>query len=256
MANNPIVRAGTPVYPWNPFNDLTTNKIIGEAAHTDVAPGGVIIIPRCAPFFVRDGSFKIKLRDSGRELSRQNGEYSFIYPFGGFIKKYSQLVYSGILIHNATDPANYLLDYSTIGSSFVLDDIAYAQAVANTLSAPRRADWSQLTNLPPDWPADPHDHPASDTFNYEEMTIALQSYIDAFIGGGNPESLESLLADHLKADLQTAHKATLEMLGIKNLKDWAMATQADIAKGNSTEQLINMNVLKETIRQYQQGGWV
>lgn len=255
MTNNPIVRAGAPAYPWNPFNDIVTNKIEDESAHTEAAPGGVIIIPRCAPFFVRDGSFKIKLRDSGRELSRENGDYSFIYPFGGFIKKYSQLVYSGILIHNATDPANYLLTYNTIGSSFVLDDIAYAQAVANTLSAPRRADWSQLTHLPEEWPADPHDHPASDTFNYEEMIISLQSYIDAFIGGGNPESLESLLSDHLKADLQHAHKATLADLGIKNLKDWAMATRQDITTSESTELLVNMNVLKEAIRQYGQGAW-
>ncbi|QDJ97115.1 virion structural protein [Aeromonas phage D3] len=248
MANNSI--KGLPVYPWNPFNDMTINEIKGEIVNVQPTPGGSIIIPRCAPFFTRE--VKIRLRGSNRELDMKKGEFSFLYPFGDFISTYSQLVYSGIIIHNVTEPANFEIDYNTIGSDFVLDDIAYAQAVANTLTAPRRADWSDLVNLPPAWPADPHDHPASDTFNYNDMIVSIHSYIDAMTGSNNPESIQSAFEEHLKAELQSAHKAKLSDLGIKNLQDWAMAKTEDIS-GNSDQLLVNVNVLKAAIRSYKNG---
>lgn len=253
MANNP---SGTPsgrfAYPWNPFNDMTSNEVIAELVAVQPNPAGSIVIPRCAPFFTRD--VKIRLKSSGRELDMAKGEYSFLYPFAGFINKYSQLVYSGIVIHNVTQPSNFEIDYTTIGGDFVLDDMAYAEAVAATLTAPRRADWSELTNLPAVWPADPHDHPASDTFNYQDMIVALQSYIDGILGTSNPDSLQKLLETHMAAELKNAHKGTLADLGIKNLQDWAMATPEDIL-GNTDQKLVNINVLKTAIRGFRDGLW-
>lgn len=249
MANNALL-AGLS-YPWNPFNDKEENKITEELAHIEPAPGGVVILPRKGPFFLR--GLVVKLRDSGRELNILAGDYSVIYPFGAFIRRYNQPVYSGIVINNVTDPTTIELGYNTIGANFVLDDIAYAQAVANTASQPRRADWSQLTNLPTTWPTDPHDHPASDTYNYTEMVLALHSYIDVMTGGTtNPDGLQSLVENHIKADLKNAHKATLEDLGITHLKDWAMAEESDL-KGNSTELIMNVAMTKIMIRQFQQG---
>lgn len=252
MANNPKVTRGRPDYPWNPFDDLDTNMIVGELANVTPAPAGAIIIPRAAPFFAR--SVKIRVKGSGRELSMAAGDFSLLYPFGGFIKRYSQLVYSGILIKGLTDPTNLEIDYNTIGGDFVLDDIAYAEAVGNTLTAPRRADWSDLTNIPTVWPSDPHDHPASDTFNYQDMIIALTGYVDAMTGGNNPESLQALLEAHLEAELKNAHKGTLADLGVQNLQDWKMAVQDDILQ-NSDQLLVNINVLKAAIRGFANGAW-
>jgi hypothetical protein len=59
---------------------------------------------------------------------------------------------------------------------------------------------------------------------------------------------------HLDADLQDAHKGTLDMLGVKNLGDWAMAKTSDI-KGNSTELIVNVATLKEAIRAFARGEW-
>lgn len=252
MANNPKVERGRPVYPWNPFDDMTSNQIKAEAVHVEPTPGGAIIIPRCAPFFAR--SVVIRVRGSGRELKMENGDFSLIYPFGSFITKYNLLVYSGILIKNVTEAVNLEIDYNTIGADFVLNDSDYAMAVANTLTAPRRADWGDLTNLPDVWPSDPHDHPVSDTYNYKDMITALTGYIDAMTGSNNPESLQALIDAHLKADLQHAHKATLADLGIKNLQDWAMAEQSDIS-GNSDQLLVNVNFLKYAIRGFANGMW-
>jgi hypothetical protein len=249
MANNALGQGL--IYPWNPFNDLTTNRIENELVHVEPNPAGVIVLPRKGPFFARE--FSIRLRDSGRELSLVAGDYSFVYPFGAFIRNYSNLVYGGLMVNNVTDITNLEITYNTIGDRFVLDDIAYAQAVANVLTQPRRADWSQITNLPEAFPPPPHDHPASDTYNYEDMIVALHSYIDVMAGGtSNPDSLQARLENHIKADLKDAHSASLTSLGIKNLKDWAMAEEPDLM-GNSTELLMNVATTKILIRGFMQG---
>lgn len=244
--------SGKIVYPWNPFQDLATNRVTDEAVHIQGGKNGVIIVPRNGPFF--SDKFVIKQRDSGRPLSMAAGEYSFLHPFGAFIKRYNRLVWGAIQIKGVGSPADYVIEYDTIGGDFVLDDVAYAAAVANTLTAPRTIDWNGIVNLPLIWPSDPHDHPASDTMNYGDLIVWMQSYLDAITDTDNSVTFVSEFKKHLDADLQHAHKATLEMLGVAHLKDWAMAETKDI-NGNSTELIVNVAIMKEAIRGYSRGDW-
>lgn len=253
MSNNSrLVVAGKITYPWNPFQDLASNRVTDEAVHIQGGANGSIIVPRNGPFFSKN--FVIKQRDSGRPLSMEAGEYSFIHPFGAFIKKYNSLVWGALVIKGVGSPADYIIEYDTIGGDFVLNDAAYAEAVANTLTAPRTIDWNEIVNLPLVWPPDPHDHPASDTMNYGDLIVWMQSYLDAITDTDNSVSFKSEFLKHLEADLQDAHKATLESLGISHLKDWAMAQPDDI-KGNSTELLVNVAFMKDAIRGYSAGTW-
>ena len=86
------------------------------------------------------------------------------------------------------------------------------------------------------------------------MITVMRSYIDAMSGTENPLAVQQLLEEHIRADLQSAHKGDLQSLGVTNLEDWKMATVADL-QGSSTELLVNINVLKEAIRGYDQGTW-
>lgn len=244
--------SGALTYPWNPFQDLVSCRITGEAAHIQGGENGVIIVPRCGPFFSRN--FKIRLADSGRELSMDAGEYSFLHPFGAFIGRYNRLAFGAIQVKGTASPTNFILEYDTIGDDFVLDDAAYAAAVANTLTSPRTIDWNEIVNLPLVWPPDPHDHPASDTMNYGDMIVWMQSYLDAITDTDNSVSFVTEFKKHIEADLLHAHAANLSMLGINNLQDWAMGTETDIA-GNSTELLTNISLVKEMIRGYSRGDW-
>jgi len=71
----------------------------------------------------------------------------------------------------------------------------------------------------------------------------------------NPDATwMSQFQQHLDADLQHAHKATLPMLGVNNLQDWAMATADDIL-GNSTNLIVNVAFCKMLIRGYNTGEW-
>lgn len=246
-----ITVAGKITYPWNPFQDNPTNRVTDEPQSTDVNSAG-IIVPRAGPFFSRNVT--VRLADSGRALSFEAGEYTFLHPFGAFNKRYNRLAWGGIQVKGVSDPTDFLLDYDSIGGDFVLDDSAYAAAVANALTSPRTIDWNEIVNLPLVWPPDPHDQPASDTMNYGDFITYMQSYLDAIMD--NPSvSWQSELKDHLKERLRDAHAATLSDLGVNNLGDWAMAVQDDVNKGNSTELVINVAVLKEAIRGYNRGDW-
>lgn len=253
MANDSkaALKAGI-VYKWNPFQDITANRVVNESATVQGGAKGVIIVPRLGPFFSRN--FKIKLKDTGRELSLERGEYSFLHPFGAFVTKYGKFAWGALQVKDVSSPTNVVIEYDTIGGGFVLDDIAYAKAVADVVTAERTADWSQIVNLPPDWPADPHDHPASDTYNYGDLITWLTSYLDAITGTDTSFTVGKQLEEHLKADLQAAHKATLKDLGVNNLKDWAMGELTDLT-GNSTELLVNVYLLKEAIRSFARGEW-
>jgi hypothetical protein len=246
-----ITIAGKITYAWNPFQDNPNNRVTDEAAHTDKNTAG-IIVPRNGPFFSRN--FKIRLKDSGRELSLDAGDYTFIHPFGAFNIRYNRLVWGALQVKGVSGPTDFIIEYDTIGGDFVLSDIAYAEAVANTLTSPRTIDWNEIVGLPLVWPPDPHDHPASDTMNYTDMMVWMQSYLNAILD--NPDvSWTQQFQDHLKATLQKAHKADLSMLGVKNLQDWAMAQlPADIA-GNSTELIVNVAFAKELIRGFNRGDW-
>lgn len=246
-----LVKGGL-TFEWNPFQDMVANRVTGEDAHIEGGTKNNIILPLSGPFFSRD--FKIRLKDSGRELSMDKGEYSFLYPFGDFTQKYNRLCYGGIQINGVGQPSDYEIDYDTIGGGFVLNDVAYAEAVANTLTSPRTIDWSEITNPPSEYPPDPHEHPASDTMNYGDLIVWMRSYIDAITNTENSLTISGMLKEHLEAELQQAHKATLKDLGINNLQDWAMGKSEDI-QGNSTELLINIALCKEMIRGFAQGTW-
>lgn len=252
MSNDAKLAAlGKLTYAWNPFQDNVANQITGEEQQADVNGAG-IIVPRCGPFFSRD--FSIKLKDSGRVLSFDAGEYSFLYPFGAFNQKYNRLAWGAIQIKGITGPTDFIIErYDTIGGDFVLSDLAYAEFVANQLTSPRTADWNSITGLPLVWPPDPHGQPASDTMNYGDLIVWMKSYMDAITQ--NPDATwMSQFQQHLDADLQHAHKATLPMLGVNNLQDWAMATADDIL-GNSTNLIVNVAFCKMLIRGYNTGEW-
>lgn len=241
-------------YSWNPFQDLIDNDITNEIITVQNETGNYqpIMVPRCGPFFA--DRVKIVVKDSGRELSFEDGDYSFVYPYMTFIKDYQKLVYGGILLHNQTKNTNYYIDYSTIGGDYVLDDINYAQFIANVNNNERTINWDQLVNLPNEWPADPHDHPTKDTIGYLDLIVWMKSYLDALLGIDTSLTLVKQFNDHIQKKIDKAHGGGLEELGIVNLKDYPM-TDATNIKSESTQIYANLWGVKNLIRSFNKGEW-
>lgn len=246
-------------YPWNPFNDRVDCTIEKELIHSQ-GPKQPIIIPRCGPFFATEShpgagnGVRIWLKESNRELTFENGDFSFVYPFRAFNGRYNQLAYGGIVLHKQVAEADYYVTYTTIGGDFVLDDVTYAALVANVVNNPRTADWSQLINVPEEFEPDPHDHPASNTFNYYDLTVWLKSYLDALMNMDVSLTTAKLLADHIQDNIQKAHGGTLADLGIKYLKDYPICDENSL-KGESNQVYCTVWGVKYLIRTYFAGEW-
>jgi hypothetical protein len=239
------------VYQWNPFQQRIDNRITQEVIKTSTVNDRVEFVPRAAPFFGRN--FKLFRQGNATPLIL-GFDYCFAHQFGGFISKYNRNVFGSVIMLRPIAGDVLLADYDTIGAGFVLDQVAFAELIANIVNAPRVADWSELDGptIPTEFPPDPHDHPASQTYDYLEMMDAVKSLILAVTDSTQSVSLKELLEEHISKPLTEAHAASKADIGLPLTPNMKAATAADLV-GNSGNLLITVDVLKTALRQLSDG---
>lgn len=236
-------------YGWNPFQERVDCRVPAEV----IKPSGVgtrmEFVPRAAPFYAN--KFKLYRQGSNQPLVL-GVDYVFAHPFDNFIHQFNRNVYGSVVLLKPVE-APLLVDYDTIGGPFVLDQIAFVQLVANIINSPRQADWSTLTNVPKEFPALPHPHPAAQTYDYLQMLDYLKNLVLAVTtSGGSQVTLRTLLEEHLAKDLTEAHVADKGMVGLDLVPNMAKATIEDLA-GSSDNRSITVATLKEALRLFQAG---
>lgn len=238
-------------YPWNPFQErvdciITPPEVIKPSAQ-DVRRE---FVPRYAPFFAKD--FKLYKEGSNTPLI-PGVDYAFAHPFSKFVTKYNRNVYGSVVLLKKID-AVLTATYSTIGGPFVLNEAAYATLVANIANSPRQAYWDDLIGTPAEWPADPHEHPATLTYDYMEMMTRLENLILVMAGtdsGSGELTLKQLFEEHVAKGLPEAHRASPESIGLELVDNSPKATLEDLA-GNSDNAMISVKSLKEAFRLFSQ----
>lgn len=234
-------------YPWNPFQErvdciITPPEVIKPSAQDARRE----FVPRYAPFFAKD--FKLYQQGSTTPLI-PGVDYAFAHPFNQFTTKYNRNVYGSVVLLKPIE-AILTTGYSTIGGPFVLNEMAYATLVANIANSPRQAYWSDLTGVPTEFPADPHPHPATLTYDYMEMMSRLENLILVMSGtdtGAGELTLKQLLEEHIAKALPEAHKATPSAIGLDLVDNSPKATVDDLL-GNSDNAMISVKVMKEAFR--------
>lgn len=236
------------VYQWNPFQEIIDCNISREKIKVSATEARREFVPKAAPFFSRG----VKLFREGSATPLVAGiDYVFAHPFDNFIGKYNRNVFGSVVMLKDIDSV-VEMSYSTIGSPFVLDQAALATLIANIANSPRTIDWSLLVNVPSTFPTDPHDHPASQTYDYLEMMVALRSMILAMLDSKADDDVSSLLKEHLEASLVQAHKASKSDIGLDLTPNMAAAGLADLV-GNSSNLLVTVAVMKTALRQLVSG---
>lgn len=240
------------VYPYNPFND-NDNCIVTESFVLTTEDRNVYF-PRACPFFFN----KIELysnatiNDDGTitgTILTAGQHYALANPFDKFIKDYNQNMFSSLTIPDANE-GNYVMRYSTLGGPYVLDEAAYAELVANKLNHDREASWEDFIDVPTEWPPEPHEHPINLVYNVFDMMVALKMLL--MIKSKDPNSSSSLLNEHLKADLTTAHKADKSMVGLDNVDNYPTGTVEDL-DGNNNNSFVTVGLLLEALRMLANG---
>lgn len=244
-------------YPWNPFQERIDCRITDEVIKTSSDNTRKVFVPRCAPFYVNAPAAgqgqKFVLRRQGSQTALVPGEdYVFAHDFSRFILRYSRNVFGAVVLLKDFPNEVLVSSYDTIGGPFILDDAAFVKAVGDVLLAPRTVDWSQLVNVPATFPADPHEQPITQTYDWLEMYTALKSLITVLTNTQDSTSVLSLLEEHMNKRLPEAHPANKTDLGLSDVGNLAPAKITDLT-GNSPNVAITAEVLKEAFRRYDLG---
>lgn len=236
-------------YGWNPFQErvdciITPPEVIKPSAQETRRE----FVPRYAPFFAKD--FELYKQGSNTPLVL-GVDYAFAHPFTKFATKYNRNVYGSVVLLKQID-AVLTGTYSTIGGPFTLNEPAYVTLVANIVNSPRQAYWDDLVDVPTEFPSDPHEHPATLSYDYLEMMSRLENLILVMSGtdtGAGELTLKQLLEEHLAKGLPEAHTATPGSVGLGLTANVPKATLEDLL-GNSDNNSISIKVLKEAFRLY------
>lgn len=233
-----------PVYAWNPFQERLDCRIPDEVIKTSTDNNRKEFVPRAAPFYSRN--FKIKKKGSNSYLIL-GVDYAFAHPFSRFTRKYNRNVFGSVILLKDFTGQELIIEYDTIGGPFVLDEVAFATLVANIMNSPRIVDWNNLVNVPEEWPTDPHEHPATQTYDYLEMMEGMTSLIAAMTDSAASLNVMDLLEEHMSKSIQQAHTASKADLGLPDVGNLRPSTVDDL-EGSSGNVQVTMNVLKEALR--------
>lgn len=238
-------------YSFNPYNSNSNNRVTESFKLT---ANRNLYIPRATPFFLNDfelysnATINQDGTITGTRLTLGN-QAALANPFDVFIKKYQINVLGGVVVPAPND-GQYVIRYNTVGGPFVLDEIAYAEMVANIMNHDREAFWEDFVGVPTEWPADPHEHPVNLVYNMYDMMALLRQLIT--LRTSDPNTTLALLSKHLEASLDTAHAADSSMVGLGNVDNFKSSNVNDIA-GWSANTFVTMDVLKEVIKRLANG---
>lgn len=236
------------VYKWNPFQTLIDNRIPAEPLRVNSTDLRKEFPLRFAPFFSKN--FQLFQQGSVEPL-RLGIDYAFAHPFEKFILDYKRNCFGSVVLLKKIE-GTLLAAYDTLGSPLALDDAAYAVYIANLVNSDRMADWADLVDVPTEWPADPHEQPITQTYDYLEMMTALKSLIAISSSTSGAADLRSLFEEHINEPLVQAHAASKGDFSLGLVQNMPPAKTSDLA-GNSNNKVVTIDVLKDAIRQNNAG---
>jgi len=240
------------LYPWNPFQDQIDCDIPGPGEQPEILKlsgdnNRKEFVPRYAPFFAH--GFVLR-RQGDPDPLKLNVDYAFAHSFDRFIEKYNRNVFGSVVTLKDFSNEVLVIDkYSTIGGPFTMNEVAFAQLVANIVNAPRIIDWEDLdeTTVPTEWPQDPHDHPAIQSYDYFDMMVQLRGLIAMELQALQDVNLKTLFQEHINAPLAQAHPGGKADFGLALTQNVGQATNADL-QGGSNNLNVTVGVLKEAFR--------
>lgn len=230
-------------YEFDPYGDNPANLITGER-HTITPANGKnfnFFIPKKAPFHRRG----VVIRDAATGIGLKEGtDYYLGWRFTEVLLSGAvSPVYGAIVLNDPTKAADVVIDYHTLGGPYTLDDREIAQLLANTTRDPRRTQWTNVTEIPSEFPPVPHRQSTGDLVGFDAMVEVLYKVADAIMAG-NVKSMQSLM-EHIK-DHNNPHKITLADLGIDSLGNLVVATKEEAEGG--TDNVHFMSSLR--VKQY------
>jgi hypothetical protein len=145
-----------------------------------------------------------------------------------------------ILIIDQTVSANVELTYQVLGGQYSYSTDALINMLATLQLDDRAVQWGQIIGIPSAFPPTQHLHDLGDTYGWQFVVDALDNVRQALLIGSSAAS-DSILAtftgllDAHIADHANPHAVTATQIGLGNVQNYGIASQADVATGTRAD---------------------
>ena len=245
----------TMLYPID-YSGVALGNLISNESITLTNGGGRAFSPLYAPFFSKNITIKDVV--SGLFLTPTQYECYYLVAAPSAIAGVGNSVYSIVIITDDTVSNSLSVTYQTVGGGYTTGYETILQLVNNILATTQLdlanpVVWSNIKNLPTDFPETLHLHPLDQTVGWEFIASQLEQiklavllgdqinkdfvmlYINQAIANAN--ALQAALAapgtpfgNHV-ASTTNPHNVTATQIGLGNVQNYATATLAQAYQG-------------------------
>jgi len=260
-------------YPVDYTGKAATNLIINEQVNLTTLKRRVFI-PKQAPYF--GNSMTIIDNATGKTLTSSQWKTFSLVAAASTRTDIGYEVYIGTVITDQSVSNNLTISYQTVGGDYItgFDNI---NALLGDLTADTRpVTWPNVLDQPANFPANQHYHTLSQTFGWEyfvsfleqlKLTIILGdivskdsvlAYIDAALNNSNAYAASQLSANstfgqHVN-NTNNPHNVTAAQLGLGNIQNYPVATQAQAFAGTSGQLYITDDLVQAVVKNTVNGG--
>ncbi len=216
-------------YPFDPTGTNPVNRVTNEV-HV-ITPVNLkhfnFFVPENGPFFADNFSMVFRHPDNSIWPMTEGVDYYFSHHFLSASKACAKPVYASITFLNHQTQGVVQISYNTVGGTWTATPTIIAQMLADLTYNPRTTTWEQVANLPYQFPVVDHEWNLVDMVGMSSVVAALEDIKDTLLsvtGGG--------LQSHIQ-NLNNPHGTTKTHIGLGNVQDYPIATQAQAEAGSS-----------------------
>lgn len=228
---------------------LPANRITNERHTVTAASTGNshFIIPLFAPFYAEEETLIVShtAPDGAITILRHGIDYLPAYQFIGASRACVKPIYGAISFLNSNLAGDVVLTYQTLGGQWILNLQEITDILANTLINPRRLAWEQVIDRPVAFPPIDHEWNLTDLVGASDIVDELRNLADVI---GSSSVNPDLEIDALHAsDFSNPHGVTKAQVGLSNVMNYPMATQAQASDGSSEEAYMSPKTTAEMV---------
>lgn len=214
-------------YPFDPTGAMLANLVEGE--QQILTPPNFrdyyFIVPKVAPFFADSMRITFKGLDNSQRLLIEGVDYYLTHWFLSASRACAKSIYGSVTFLDKTMAGVVTMRYQTIGGIWVLNDSQIAEILANQVLNPRITTWESIVDLPATFPVIDHEWDLVDMVGASEVVNAIDRITAALNSSGG-----NAITEHI-ANLSNPHQTTAAQVGLGNVPNYLMASQAQAQAG-------------------------
>lgn len=236
-------------YPLDYSGVSPTNTVMNEPV-TWPSDRVLVFSPLYAPF--NSSSIAIVDKDTYKVLTTDQYKLFNVCEPATVLAPAGVAFYHTVLITDKTVSRNLTVSYQTVGDKYCTGYDAIVNMIKLMANDNRDVDWSNIINMNDSLSRSPHIHSLAKTLGWEYVVNQLGQIAIAILAGDQVKKQEVVayiqqatnnlnqlrdeslvvgpLANHI-ADTGNPHGMTLASLGLDNVKNYAIATLAEVLEG-------------------------